>query len=156
VGPRIRFDPLTGPLEPKEDEMAEEHPNVKTVKEGFDAFERGDMSWIDQHMADDVIWHVGGKSKMAGAYEGKEAVLTMWGQLAQLFAGAPAVETHEMLGNDDHVIVIGRATANDPDGGTVSWLYANVFHVADGKVKEVWGLADETSESDALINKLMD
>ena len=135
--------------------MAEEHPNVKVVRDGFEAFERGDMSWMDDHMADDVVWHVGGKSKMAGAYEGKEAVLGLFGKQAQLFTGAPDVDVHEILGNDDHVIVIGRATANDPDGGTVSWLYANVLHIRDGKVKEVWGLADETSESDVLIDKLL-
>ena len=135
--------------------MAEEHPNVTAVKEGFEAFERGDMAWLDEHMADDVVWHVGGKSKMAGAYEGKEATLKLFAQQAQLFSGAPDVDVHAILGDDDHVIVIGRATVNDPDGGSVSWLYANVFHIADGKVKEVWGLADETSESDVLINKLM-
>jgi hypothetical protein len=30
---------------------------------------------MDQHLADDVVWHVGGNSKWAGAYQGKANVL---------------------------------------------------------------------------------
>ena len=48
-----------------------EHPNVTLVREGFQALQRGDTAWMDQRLADDVVWHVGGNSKWAGAYEGK-------------------------------------------------------------------------------------
>jgi len=135
--------------------MADEHPNVRLVREGFDAFERGDTNWMADHMADDVVWHVGGKSRLAGAYEGKDKVLELFGRQAQMFGTDQDIDIHDILGNERHVMVIGRATVSDPDGGTVSWLYANVFHVEGGMVKEVWGLADETSESDVLIDKLM-
>ena len=37
--------------------------------------ERGDTALMDQHLADDVVWHVGGNSKWAGAYQGKQTVL---------------------------------------------------------------------------------
>jgi ketosteroid isomerase-like protein len=33
---------------------------------------RGVTAWMDQHLADDVVWHVGGNSKWAGAYRGKQ------------------------------------------------------------------------------------
>jgi uncharacterized protein len=135
--------------------MAEEHPNVDLVKKGFEAFESGDMAWMNDHMADDVVWHIGGKSKMAGAYEGKQAVLEMFAKQGQILGSAPRIDVHDVVGNDQHVIAIGKASVDDPDGGTVDWLYANVFHVQDGKVTEVWGLADETSESDVLLDKLL-
>jgi ketosteroid isomerase-like protein len=134
--------------------MAEEHPNVRAVREGFDAMERGDTQWMMDHLADDVVWHIGGKSKVAGEYRGKEAVLEMFGRQAPAMNDAK-IDVHDVLGNDDHVIAIGRASVDDPDGGTVSWLYANVFHIENGITKEVWGLADETSESDKLLNKLI-
>ena len=47
--------------------MADEHPNVALIREGFAAFERGDTAWMADHMADDIVWHVGGKSRMANA-----------------------------------------------------------------------------------------
>lgn len=135
--------------------MADEHPNVQLVREGFDAFERGDAQWMADHMSDDVVWHIGGKSKLAGEYRGKDKVLELFAKQGEMFGTAQDVDIHDIMGNERHVMVIGRATVPDPDGGEVSWLYANVFHVANGMVTEVWGLADETSESDALIDKLM-
>jgi ketosteroid isomerase-like protein len=134
--------------------MAEEHPNVKAVREGFEALDRGDFNWLSEHMADDIVWHVGGKSKVAGEYRGKEAVNNLFARQTPVFQNAK-IELHDLVGNDDHVIAIGRASLDDPDGGTVSWLYANVFHIENGITKEVWGLADETSESDKLIDKLI-
>ncbi|HEX9311649.1 MAG TPA: nuclear transport factor 2 family protein [Actinomycetota bacterium] len=134
--------------------MAEEHPNVRTVREGFEALDRGDMNWMTEHMSDDIVWHVGGKSKVAGEYRGKEAVMNLFARQSQML-GASKIDLHDVVGNDQHVIAIGRASVDDPGGGTVSWLYANVFHIENGITKEVWGLADETSESDALIDKMI-
>jgi ketosteroid isomerase-like protein len=54
-----------------------EHPNVTVVREGFAAFERGDMARMDQLLADDVMWHIGGNSKWAGTYQGKQQVLEL-------------------------------------------------------------------------------
>ena len=65
------------------------------------------------------------------------------------------IETHDIVGNDRHVIAIGTATAQDPAGGSVEWRWANVFHVRDGKITEVWGLSEDPSEIDALIDKLV-
>jgi len=134
--------------------MAEEHPNVQAVRQGFEAMDRGDTNWMMDHMADDIVWHIGGKSKVAGEYRGKDAVTAMLAQQMPVYQTAK-VDVHDVVGNDQHVIAIGRASVDDPDGGTVSWLYANVFHIENGITKEVWGLADETSESDALLNKVI-
>src|SRR5438093_5985415 len=129
--------------------MAEEHPNVQAVRQGFEAMDRGDTNWMMDHMADDIVWRIGGKSKVAGEYRGKDAVTAMLAQQMPVYQTAK-VDVHDVVGNDQHVIAIGRASVDDPDGGTVSWLYANVFHIENGITKEAWGLADETSESDQL------
>jgi hypothetical protein len=81
--------------------------------------------------------------------------MSLFARQAQIFGGAPRVDTHDIVGNDQHVIAIGTAAADDPDGGTVEWQYANVFHIENGQAKEVWGLANETSTTDALIDKLV-
>ena len=82
-----------------------EHPNVTVVREGFEAFERGDMGWMDQHLADDVVWHVGGNSRWAGSYRGKAEVLEYFGRQAQAMTGPPTTDIHDIVGNDDHVVV---------------------------------------------------
>jgi ketosteroid isomerase-like protein len=60
---------------------------------------------------DDVVWHVGGNSKWAGAYQGKAQVLDFFARQAQAMGGMPSVEVHDVLGNDDHVVTLGTAKA---------------------------------------------
>jgi len=127
-----------------------EHPNVTLAREGFEAFDRGDTAWMDEHMADDVVWHVGGNSKWAGTYEGKAAALAMFAKQA---AGATThADVHDVVGNDDHVVVLGMATARAADGSSAEWKYTQIFHMKDGKVTEVWGMA----ENDAAVDPFLD
>jgi ketosteroid isomerase-like protein len=131
-----------------------EHPNVTIAREGFDAFQKGDMSWIDEHMADDVVWHVGGNSKWSGTYQGKEKVLDFFARQAQAMPEPPAVDIHDVLGNDDHVVALGTASAKGPDGSTAEWKYVQVFHIKDGKATEVWGMAENDAAVDPFLDNL--
>jgi ketosteroid isomerase-like protein len=133
-----------------------EHPNVTLVREGFEAFQRGDTAWMDQHLADDVVWHVGGNSKWSGAYQGKANVLEFFGRQAQAMAGSPAVDIHDIVGNDDHVVVLGSASASAADGSGAEWKYVQVFHVRDGKTTEVWGMAENDAAVDPFLDGLPD
>jgi uncharacterized protein len=130
----------------------EEHPNAALVREGFQAFEKGDFEWMDAHLADDVIWHVGGNSKWAGPNEGKAKVLEFFARQTQALGGAPTLDIHDILGNDEHVVVLGTASATAPDGSSAEWKYAQIFHVRDGKATEVWGMA----ENDAAVDPFLD
>jgi len=133
-----------------------EHPNVTLVREGFEAFSKGDTSWMDEHMADDVVWHVGGNSKWAGSYQGKDKVLEFFGRQAQAMPGPPEVDIHDILGNDDHVVVLGTARATGADGSSAEWKYAQIFHIQDGKTKEVWGMAENDAAVDPFLDALPD
>ena len=108
-----------------------EHPNATVVREGFAAMQRGDTAWMDEHLADDVVWHVGGNSKWAGTYEGKAKVLEYFGRQAQ--ATETAVEIHDILGNDDHVVVLGSAKATAQDGSSAEWKYTRSSTSAMGR-----------------------
>jgi uncharacterized protein len=135
--------------------MAEEHPNAKVVREGFEAFERGDMDWMNEHLSDDIVWHVGGNSKWAGSYEGKAKVLEFFISQSQAMGGRPPqVEIHDVLGSDDHVVALGTARATSPDGQSVEWRYTQVFHIKDGKATEVWGMAENDAEVDPFLDSL--
>jgi ketosteroid isomerase-like protein len=129
-----------------------EHPNVTLVKEGFEALEKGDIGWMDEHMADDIVWHVGGNSKWAGTYEGKAQVMDLFGRQMQAMSGPPDADIHDILANDDHVVVLGSAKASAPNGSSAEWKYVNVFHIKDGKTTEAWGMA----ENDAAVDPFLD
>ena len=119
-----------------------EHANATLVREGFQAFEKGDMAWIEEHIAD------------AGAYEGKEKVLDFFQRQAQ--ASTTSVGIHDVLANDDHVVVLGEASATASDGSSAEWKYTQVFHVRDGKVTEVWGMAENDAAVDPFLDRLPD
>lgn len=128
-----------------------EHPNVALVREGFEAMEKGDMSWMEERVADDVVWHVGGNSRMAGEYRGKEKVAEMF---AAFTPETMSARIHDIVGNDEHVVVLGDATVTAPDGDSVTYRYVNVFHIRDGKTTEAWGMSENDAETDPIWDKL--
>ena len=131
-----------------------DHPNVTVVREGFEAMQRGDTAWMDEHLADDVVWHVGGNSKWAGAYEGKAKVLEYFGRQGQ--ATEMAAEIHDIVGNDEHVVVLGSAKATARDGSSAEWKYTQIFHIRDGRATEVWGMAENDAAVDPFLDALPD
>lgn len=131
-----------------------EHPNATLVREGFEAFQRGDTGWMDEHLSDDVVWHVGGNSKWSGAYRGKGNVLDFFARQTQAMGGAPEVDIHDILGNDEHVAVLGTASARAQDGSSAEWKYVQVFHIRDGKATEVWGMAENDAAVDPFLDNL--
>jgi len=126
----------------------QEHPNVALVREMFAAMDRGDMQWVEDHTSDDIVWHTGGNSRAAGVRRGKDAVRESMAAMAD--PGAMKADVHDVIGNDDHTVVLGTAVVTAPSGKSVEYNYVNVFHIADGKVTEVWGLAENDAETDPI------
>lgn len=128
-----------------------EHPNVALARESLAAMERGDTQWLSDHTAEDVIWHVGGNSRAAGEYRGRDAIMQL---MAPTTGGENRIEVHDILANDDHTVVLGTAHLVAPDGDRVDYKYVNVFHIQDGKVTEAWGMSENDAETDAFFDKI--
>jgi ketosteroid isomerase-like protein len=47
-----------------------DHPNVARMREGYDAFAKGDLAALRELMTEDIVWHLPGHSALAGDYEG--------------------------------------------------------------------------------------
>jgi ketosteroid isomerase-like protein len=127
-----------------------QHPNEQLIREMFSAMERGDMGWIDSHVADDIVWHVGGNSRSAGTYRGKESVAEMMGGIAT--PDSMKADVHDVIADDDHTVVLGTAVVTAPSGASVEYNYVNVFHIDGDKLTEVWGMA----ENDAITDPIWD
>jgi ketosteroid isomerase-like protein len=131
----------------------QEHPNVTLVRDMFAAMDRGDMQWIDDHTSDDIVWHTGGNSKAAGARRGKDAVRESMAAMSD--PGAMKADVHDVIGNDDHTVVLGTAVVTAPSGTSAEYNYVNVFHIADGKFTEVWGLAENDAVTDPIWDEFV-
>ena len=125
-----------------------EHPNVTLVRDLFAAMDRGDTQWMEDHTSDDIVWHTGGNSRAAGVRRGKDSVREMMGSMAG--SGAMKADVHDVIGNDDHTVVLGTAVVTAPSGKSVEYNYVNVFHFDDGMVTEVWGLAENDAATDPI------
>ena len=89
--------------------------NVATMRRAYDAFNTGDMDTLTELM-DETVWHLPGRSSMAGDYEGRGATLAYFGKLAQETEGSFRAELqHLAVDGEGRVIGMQRSTA-DRDG----------------------------------------
>lgn len=114
------------------------HPNEERARKGFEAFSAGDMDTVRETFADDIVWHVPGRSQLAGDYRGKDEVFSFFAKLMDLSGGTFRVEVHDILANDEHVVALTRSTA-EREGRRHETKGAQVFHAnADGLLTESW------------------
>lgn len=114
-----------------------DHPNLELLRRGYAAYATGDMDTINELFADEVVWHVAGRSPLGGDYRGKEQVFGLFGKLQEMSDGTAKSQVHDLLANDTHgvAVVIESATRN---GRSHQANATHVFHLRDGKVTEFW------------------
>ena len=61
-----------------------EHPNVARIRDGYAAFAKGDFAALTDLLAEDLVWHQGGRSQLAGDYRGREAVFGYFAKLMEV------------------------------------------------------------------------
>jgi ketosteroid isomerase-like protein len=83
-----------------------DHPNLDLMRRGYGAYTSGDMNTINQLLADDVVWHIAGRSPISGDYRGKDEGFGYFGTLQEMSNGTSTVEVHDLLANDDHGVAI--------------------------------------------------
>jgi uncharacterized protein len=114
-----------------------DHPNLELLRRGYAAYGSGDMDTINELFADDVVWHIGGRSTLSGDYEGKEQVFGFFAKLLELSDGTSKVEVHDLLANDDHGVAVVKESATR-SGRSHEGNAVHVFHLRDGQVTEFW------------------
>ena len=114
-----------------------EHPNVVAVRRGYEAFNKGDTDTLIELFAEDVVWHVPGRSPIAGDYRGRDATLAFFGRLDELTGGSYQAELQVAVGDEEHVVSIDRSSATaGADHYDENELV--VFRFRDGRVVEAW------------------
>ncbi len=114
--------------------------NLELVQAAYAAFLRGDLESLPQYFDPDVVWHVPGRSAMAGTVEGRANVIAALGGVVALIAnGTVRLEVHDVLASDDHVVGLISEHA-ERDGKHLDDNFAQVIHIKDGKVTESWNL----------------
>jgi ketosteroid isomerase-like protein len=121
-----------------------DHPNAALIRETAQKAEQGgDMMAGIELLSDDIVWHEIGRDE---PIRGKQALMERFASMPE--GATITTETHDVVGNDEHVVQLLTATANLGDQ-TLVYRTTEIFHMKDGKVTERWAFSDDTDR----INK---
>ncbi len=114
-----------------------EHANTESLRQGYAAFQAGDMDKLRSLFADDITWHLPGHNHLSGAHHGVDKVLELFMLNFTETDGTFKVELHDALGNDEHAVALATVSGQR-EGKSLNDRYAHVVHFRDGKVSESW------------------
>jgi hypothetical protein len=126
-----------------------EHPNVKLIRQGYDAFARGDLNALEEFMAHDVVWHEPGRSPLAGDHKGPEGIVALLGELRARSNGTFAVEIVDLLANAERAVAIQEETARRGDR-SLDMASTVELEIHQGKITEVTVYHADTYHFDEL------
>ena len=84
--------------------------NEAVVRRIFAAFEQKDGFRLRGLFAEDAVWHVPGKSVMAGTYRGREAIFGFLGRLPKETGGTYTSRLIDVLASDERAAALYRAS----------------------------------------------
>ena len=114
------------------------------------AFARGDLDTAGEHLAEDIVYHVGGHHSLAGEYRGRDTVLAFFKNRSARTGGTFTYKPHDLLASSEHAVALGSVTAVREDAA-YSWNIVTVYHVRDGKVSECWIMDVDPDTADRAL-----
>ena len=126
-----------------------DNPNVQRMREGYVAFGKGDLAALQELLAEDVVWHVAGRTPLSGTYEGRTAVLEFFGKVMEVTEGSFKAEPLTLLADDDYGCAPVRITAHRGDRH-LDVMNVHTSRLQDGRVAEFWDTTTDTEASEAF------
>ncbi len=128
--------------------------NTDTLKQGYEAFGRGDLDGATENFADDIRWENPEAPQIpnSGVTEGKENVKKLFAELGDHWESF-SITPDEFIESGDTVVVLSHAEAKGKDTGTVVKLpWVHIWRFKDGQASEVQALTDTAMAAGALGN----
>ncbi len=119
--------------------------NEELLRQGYEAFGRGDLVEVERMFSPDAVWHAQRLGTLSGDHAGWPAILKFFAGTMELSGGTFRLEIQELLSNDGGAAAVVRSRA-ERDGRSLDSLQVHLFHVRDGKVVEIWQFADTEAD----------
>jgi ketosteroid isomerase-like protein len=85
---------------------------MRLVREGYEAFNSGDVDALSTLLAADVTQHVPGHGPLAGTYKGLENVIGYYGKLAEMTDGTFRAHLVDVHGDGQgHVVAVHQMSS---------------------------------------------
>ncbi len=88
-------------------------------------------------LAEDVVWHVPGRSPIAGEHRGVDAVREYFAKRRELAKATMKMHPAEVLADDQVVVQLVDGTASF-GREEVRWRTVGIYRVEDQRIQEVW------------------
>jgi uncharacterized protein len=111
------------------------HPNTELLQHAYDAFAIEDIPAMLGILAEDISWHVPGRSPVSGDYAGHAGVLDFFTRCQELSGGTLKVRVDEALADGDRVVVLSTVSAQRR-GQSWSAPEVHVWRVMAGRAVE--------------------
>jgi ketosteroid isomerase-like protein len=111
------------------------HPNERLLRREYEARANRDDETLAQLLHEEVIWHVPGRSAVAGEYRGIDQVLAYTRRRRELAEGTFFITVDDILANDEHGLVIATGKATRA-GETFEWRAHGLYRFRDGRIAE--------------------
>lgn len=121
--------------------------NVELVRRGYTAFNAGDMTTLSDLFAEDAIWHVAGNGVLSGTKQGRDAIMSYFGELGARSQGSFKANLQDVVGGEKYTVGIQQTQAQG-NGKTMDLATVITFVVRDGKIVEGREFFEDTAKAD--------
>jgi ketosteroid isomerase-like protein len=125
------------------------HPNAVLLRGGYDAFARGDIPGVLEIFAEDIAWHVPGRSPLSGDYRGHQEVVGFFTKAMELSHGTLRVAADEIVADGERIIALTTVSA-ERNGRSWSSPEVHVWRVRDSKAIEFREFQGDQESEDAF------
>lgn len=126
--------------------------NADTLRQGYEAFARGDLDGATENFADNLRWENPEAPQVPnnGVTEGREAVKQLFAELGNYWESF-SIAPDEFIESGDTVVVLSHSESTGRETGKhVKLPWVHVWRFRDGKVAEVQALTDTALAAEAL------
>ena len=116
----------------------------------FAAQARGDEPALRALLADDIVWHVPGRSPLSADYHGPGETLAFLARPRELSGGTVRPQLISLMSAGDYAIALVRVHAERPGKKLEGSLQAWTFRIAEGRIAEFWFLVEDRYAVDAF------
>jgi uncharacterized protein len=123
--------------------MSEADPrieNERRIREGYEAFGRGDLQTVERIFRPDTTWHAQALGVLSGDHAGWPAIVQFFGATMELTGGSFSVTIEDVLTNETGAAAVVRSRGSR-EGRTLDSLQVHLYRFEDGRVAEAWQFA---------------
>ncbi|MBB6402832.1 nuclear transport factor 2 family protein [Arthrobacter sp. AZCC_0090] len=121
--------------------------NAELVRQGYEAFNAGDLATLSELFAEDAVWYAAGSGVLSGTKQGRDAILAYFGELGARSQGSFQAAVQDIVGGENHTLAIQQTRAEN-NGKTLDIATVISFVLRDGKVVEGREFFEDTAQAD--------